>query len=63
MPMKEPGQLLCMILFGGFVGLILHAKAQQAGGWGNFLGGCAMVIGLLVLVGVVLKGCRVIFGS
>jgi hypothetical protein len=61
--MSNPGELLCMALAGGFVVLVLNAKAERAGGWGNYLGGCVAMVGLLVLIGLIAKGCKAAFGS
>jgi hypothetical protein len=37
--MKDPGQLICMLLTGAFVLFVINAKAERAGGWGNYLSG------------------------
>lgn len=56
--MKDPGQLICMLLTGAFVLFVINAKAERAGGWGNYLGGCLVGVGVLFVLGVVIKGCK-----
>jgi hypothetical protein len=59
--MKNPGDLICMALAAGFVFLVINAKAQRAGGWGNYLLGFAIMFGLLIGLGLVMKACKAIF--
>ena len=50
-----------MVLFGGFVLMVINAKAERAGGWGNYLGGCLLGMGVLFVLGLVIKGCKALF--
>ena len=59
--MKNAGDLVCMVLAGGFVFLVINAKAQRAGGWGNYLLGFVIMCGLLIGLGLVMKACKAIF--
>jgi hypothetical protein len=59
--MKDPGQLICMLLTGAFVLYVINAKAERAGGWGNYLGGCLIGVGVLFVLGLVIKGCKALF--
>lgn len=59
--MKDPGQLICMLLTGAFVLFVINAKAERAGGWGNYLGGCLIGVGVLFVLGLVMKGCKALF--
>jgi hypothetical protein len=59
--MKDPGQLICMLLTGAFVLIVINAKAERAGGWGNYLGGCLIGVGVLFVLGLVIKGCKALF--
>jgi hypothetical protein len=61
MVMKNAGELICMVLFGGFVLMVINAKAERAGGWGNYLGGCLVGVGVLFVLGLVIKGCKALF--
>ena len=56
--MKNAGDLICMVLAGGFVFLVINAKAQRAGGGGNYLLGFASMIGLLMGLGLVMRACK-----
>lgn len=59
--MKDPGQLICMLLTAAFVLFVINAKAERAGGWGNYLGGCLVGVGVLFVLGLVMKGCKALF--
>jgi hypothetical protein len=59
--MKDPGQLICMLLTGAFVLFVINAKAERAGGWGNYLGGCLIGVGVLFVLGLIMKGCKALF--
>jgi hypothetical protein len=59
--MKNAGDLVCMVLAGGFVLLVINAKAQRAGGWGNYLLGFAILFGVLIGLSLVVKACKAIF--
>lgn len=59
--MKSPGDLICMALAAVFVFLVINAKAQRAGGWGNYLLGFAIMFGLLIGLGLVMKAWKAIF--
>lgn len=59
--MKNPGDLICVALATGFVFLVINAKAQRAGGWGNYLLGFAIMFGLLIGLGLVMRACKAIF--
>ncbi len=59
--MKSPGDLICMVLAGGFVFLVVNAKAQRAGGWGNYLLGFAILAGVLIGLGLIMKACKAVF--
>jgi hypothetical protein len=61
--MKTPGELVCMVLFGLFVIAVVNAKAERAGGWGNYLAGCVGFVVLLVVIGLVGKGCKAVSGG
>jgi len=58
--MKSPGELICMVLAGGFVCLVINAKAQRAGGWGIYLLGFAILFGVLIGLGLIAKACKAI---
>lgn len=50
-----------MLLTGAFVLFVINAKAERAGGWGNYLGGCLIGVGVLCVLGLVIKGCKALF--
>ena len=58
--MKDPGQLICMLLTGAVFLFVINAKAEQAGGWGNYLGGCLIGVGVLFVLSFVIKACKAI---
>jgi hypothetical protein len=58
--MKNPGELICAVLAGAFVLAVINAKAERAGGWGNYLAGCLVFIVLLVILGLIEKACKAI---
>jgi hypothetical protein len=58
--MKDPGQLICMLLTGAFFLFVINAKAERAGGWGNYLGGCLIGVGVLFVLSFVIKACKAI---
>jgi hypothetical protein len=58
--MKNPGEVICMVLAGAFVLLVINAKAERAGGWGNYLGGCLVGLGVLFVISLLVKACKVI---
>ncbi len=58
--MKDPGELICMVLAGGFVLLVINAKAERAGGWGNYLGGCLVAVGAMFVLGLIIRACKAI---
>ncbi len=58
--MKDPGEVICMVLAGAFVLLVINAKAERAGGWGNYLGGCLVGLGVLFVVSLLVKACKAI---
>lgn len=58
--MKNPGELICMVLAGAFVLVVINAKAERAGGWGNYLGGCLVGLGVLFVIGLLVKACKAI---
>ena len=58
--MKDPSQLICMLLVGAFFLFVINAKAERAGGWGNYLGGCLVGIGVLFILGLIIKACKAI---
>lgn len=49
-----------MVLAGGFVFLVVNAKAQRAGGWGNYLLGFAILFGVLIGLSLIAKACKAI---
>ena len=58
--MNNPGELICMVLAGAFVLAVINAKAERAGGWGNYLGGCLVGLGVLFVIGLLVKACKAI---
>lgn len=56
--MKNMGELVCAVLAGGFVILVINAKAQRAGGWGNYLLGFLIMFGVIFAIGLVAKACK-----
>lgn len=58
--MKNPGELICMVLAGAFVLAVINAKAERAGGWGNYLSGCLVGLGVLFVIGLLVKACKAI---
>ena len=58
--MKDPGQLICMLLTSAFILFVINAKAERAGGWGNYLGGCLVGVGVLFILGLIIKACKAI---
>ena len=58
--MKDPGEIVCMVLTGAFVLAVINAKAERAGGWGNYLAGCLGFIVVLVILGLIVKACKAI---
>lgn len=61
--MKNPGEIVCMVLGGLFILAVINAKAERAGGWGNYAAGCLGFILFMVVLGVLGKGCKAVFGS
>ncbi len=61
MAIKDIGEFICCVLAGGFVLLVINAKAQRAGGWANYLLGFAILLGVLIGLSLVMKACKVIF--
>ena len=49
-----------MVLAGGFVLLVINAKAERAGGWGNYLGGCLVAVGAMFVLGLIIRACKAI---
>ncbi len=49
-----------MVLAGAFVLAVINAKAERAGGWGNYLGGCLVGLGVLFVIGLLVKACKAI---
>ena len=58
--MKNPGEVICMVLAGAFVLLVINAKAERAGGWGHYLGGGLVGLGVLFVISLLVKACKVI---
>ena len=52
-----------MVLGGLFILAVINAKAERAGGWGNYAAGCLGFIVFMVVLGVLGKGCKAVFGS
>ena len=50
-----------MVLFGLFVIAVVNAKAQRVGGWGNYLMGFVAFFLFLLVLGVIVKGCKAVF--
>lgn len=61
--MKNPGEIVCMVLAGLFVLTVINAKAEKAGGWGNYAAGCVGLVVFMLVLGVLGKGCKAVFGS
>jgi hypothetical protein len=49
-----------MLLTGAFFLFVINAKAERAGGWGNYLGGCLVGVGVLFILGLLIKACKAI---
>ena len=52
-----------MVLGGLFILVVINTKAERAGGWGNYAAGCVGLIVFMVVLGVLGKGCKAVFGS
>jgi hypothetical protein len=61
--MNDPGEIVCMVLGGLFVFAVVNAKAQRVGGWGNYLMGFVAFFLFLLVLGVIVKGCKAVFGG